>query len=250
MLPEENELARLEDEQAELKERVSAAELELEAIKTETARFQSRYYQAVGRLYVQLDELDAEIARVQSQQAPNDLSLKAHADAAKQKAQKSADEAGLVGAQPKEPPVVSPELKQAYRRAVKLMHPDLTVTDQEYRRRTELMALVNLAYERGDQGAIEKLIEEFGEDPEWIVGEDIGSRIVKTLRRNAQLRRRLDEIQQEVDLLRKSEISQLKRNIEKAEAKGDDPISDLAQHLMQEISSRKSRLEATREQAG
>jgi predicted nucleic acid-binding Zn-ribbon protein len=53
MLPEERELARLEAEQSELKEHVSAAELELETIKTETARFQSRYYEAVGSLYVQ-----------------------------------------------------------------------------------------------------------------------------------------------------------------------------------------------------
>ena len=108
----------------------------------------------------------------------------------------------------------------------------------------------NLAYERGDQAAIEKAIEEFGQDPELVVGEDIGSRIVKTLRRNAQLRRRLDQIQQEIDALRQSEISQLKRNIEEAEAKGDDPLGDLARQLMQELSARKVRLEAMREQAG
>jgi hypothetical protein len=246
MLPEEKELARLEAEQAELKERVSAAELELETIKTETALFQSRYYQAVGQLYVQLDELDAAIAKLRLQQAPNDFTLKAHAEAAEQKAQKSAEEAGFVTAQPKPSPVISPELKQAYRQAVKLMHPDLTVTDHEHRRRTELMALVNLAYERGDQAAIEKLIEEFGEDPEWIIGEDIGSRIVKAVRRNAQLRRRLGQIQQEIDASQKSEIFQLKQNIEQAEAKGDDPLADLAQQLMQEISNRKMRLEAMR----
>jgi hypothetical protein len=250
VLPEEKELARLEAEQSELKEHVSAAELELETIKTETVRFQSRYYEAVGRLYLRLDEFDAEIARVQSKQTPNDLSLKAQAEAAKQKAQQSADEAGLVRTQPKPTPFVSPELKQAYRRAVKLIHPDLAVTDHGHRRRTELMAVVNLAYERGDQAAIEKAIEEFGQDPELVVGEDIGSRIVKTLRRNAQLRRRLDQIQQEIDALRQSEISQLKRNIEEAEAKGDDPLVELAQQLTQEISNRKVRLEAMRERAG
>jgi hypothetical protein len=250
MLPEEKELARLEAEQAELKERVSAAELEQETIKTETAQFQSRYYQTVGRLYVQLDELDAEIAKIRLDRVPNDATLKAHADAAKQRAQKSADEAGFVRAQPKPPPVISPDLKQAYREAVKLIHPDLSVTEHEHRRRTELMAVVNLAYERGDQAAIEKVIQEFREDPEWIIGEDIGSRIVKAVRRNAQLRRRLDEIQQELDALQKSDIFQLKLSIEEGEAKGDDPLGDLAQQLMQELSARKVRLEAMREQAG
>jgi hypothetical protein len=215
MLPEEKELARLEDEQAELKEQVTSAELELETIKTETAQFQPRYYQAVGQLYAQLDELDAEIAKVRLEQAPNDFTLKANVDAAKQKAKNSADEAGFIRAQTKPPPVISPALKQAYRQAVKLMHPDLAVTEHERRRRTELMALVNLAYERGDQRAIEKLIEEFGQDPEWIVGEDIGSRIVKAVRPNAQLRRRLGEIQEEIDALQKSAIFQLKQNIDR-----------------------------------
>jgi hypothetical protein len=250
MLPEEKELARLEAEQTELKERVTSAELELETIKTETAQFQSRYYQAVGQLYAQLDELDAEIAKVRLEKAPNDFTLRAHARAAKQKAKQSADEASFVRVQPEPPLVISPGLKQAYRQAVKLMHPDLAVTEHERRRRTELMALLNLAYERGDQMAIEKLIEEFGQDPEWIVGEDIGSRIVKAVRRNAQLRRRLDEIQREIDTLRKSEIFQLKQNIEKAEADGDDPLRDLAQQLMRDITNRKTTLEGMREQAG
>ncbi|MGH8784183.1 MAG: hypothetical protein ACREYA_03695 [Cupriavidus necator] len=46
------------------------------------------------------------------------------------------------------------------------MHPDRATTDAERQRRTVLMAEVNLAYERGDQKAIEKPIAEFGQDPE------------------------------------------------------------------------------------
>jgi hypothetical protein len=244
MFPEEKELARLEAEQAELKERVTSIELELETIKTETARFQHRYYQAVGRLYAQLDELDAQIAHARMEQAPNDATLKSYAQAAKQRAKQSAEEAGLIEAKPKPPPVISQSLKDAYRQAVKLMHPDLATTEQERHRRTELMALVNLAYERGDQRAIEKLIEEFGEDPEAIVGEDIGSRIVKTIRRIAQLRRRLNEIQREIETQKKTELFQLKQTIEKSEQKGEDPLADLAKQLEQEISERKIRLKA------
>ncbi len=246
MLPEEEELARLEAEQAELKEQVTSAELALETTKTETAQFQHRYYHAVGRLYAQLDELDAQISNARTEQAPDDTTLKAHAHAAEQQAKRSAEEAGLLEAQPKPPPVIASGLKQAYRQAVKLMHPDLAITDQERQRRTELMALVNLAYERGDQRAIEKLIEEFGQDPEAIVGEDIGSRIVKAIRRIAQLRRRLGEIQQEIEVLKKTEIFQLKQNIEKAEARGDDPLGDLVQQLVKELSERKIRLKAAR----
>jgi hypothetical protein len=149
MLPEEKELARLEAEQAELKERVTLAELALETIKTETTRFQHRYYQAVGRLYAELDQIDAQIANMKAEQAPDDMTLKAHARAAEQQAKQSAEEAGLSETQPKPPPVIEAGLKQAYRQAVKLMHPDLAITEHERQRRTKLMALVNLAYERG-----------------------------------------------------------------------------------------------------
>ena len=92
------------------------------------------------------------------------------------------------------------------------------------------MALVNLAYERGDQKAIEKIIQNFGEDPEAIVGEDTASRIVKAIRRIAQLRRRLVEAQGELEAHKKSEIFQLKQTVEKAEATGSDPLGDLAKH--------------------
>jgi len=57
MLPEEQELLRLETEQAEFEEQVASAELALETSKAETTLFQHRYHQTVGRLYAQLDEL-------------------------------------------------------------------------------------------------------------------------------------------------------------------------------------------------
>ena len=82
------------------------------------------------------------------------------------------------------------------------------------------MALINLAYERGDQVAIEKIMQQFGEDPEAIVGEDTASRIVKAIRRIEQLRRRLAEIQQEMATHEKSEVFELRQIIEKAEAIG------------------------------
>jgi hypothetical protein len=105
---------------------------------------------------------------------------------------------------------------------------------------------VNLAYEHGDQKAIESLIEEFGQDPEAIVGEDIGSRIVKTIRRIAQLRQRLAELQQEIEAQRGADIFELRQTIEEAEAKGDDPLGDLAGQLKEQISARQTLLKTIR----
>lgn len=243
MLPEEQELIRLEGEQAELEDQVASAELALETSKAEIARFQHRYYKSVGRLYAQLDELDAKLARRNAEQSPDNTAAQTHAQAAQEQARKSAEESGLIEALPPPPQVITAELKQAYRRAAKLIHPDRATTDSERLRRTALMAQVNHAYEIGDQKAIEKLIEEFGQDPEAIAGDDVASRIVKAIRRIAQLRRRLSEVQQAMDAIQQTEIFHLKQTIEETEAMGADPLGDLAKELMQKVSERMIQLQ-------
>jgi hypothetical protein len=191
-----------------------------------------------------LDEIDARIADLRMKNAPNDPTLKADAHAAEKRAKQSAEEAGLNAPRPKPPPKIEPALKQVYRQAVKLMHPDLATTEHERQRRTKLMAFLNLAYESGNREAIEKLIEDYGQDPEAIVGEDVGSRIVKVIRRIAQLRRRLGEVHQEIEAHQKTELFALRQTIEKAEARGDDPLGDLARQLTQQIVERRATMKA------
>jgi hypothetical protein len=239
VLPEEQELARLDAQQKELEEQLASAELSLETAATETERFKKRYYHTVGRLYAELDELEAKIANARQKQAPNDPDVRAHAKATEERAKRTAEEAGLIESQPDSEPEITPTLKQAYRRAVKLMHPDLALTEKERLRRTALMAQINLAYKRGDLAAIERLIKEYGEDPEAIVGEDVASRIVKTVRRIAQLRRRIEEVTRELEALQKNDTYRLKQTIEEQEANKRDPLGDLARDLRDQIAEAK-----------
>jgi hypothetical protein len=244
MLPEEQELERLEVEQARLKDQVASAELTLNTVKTETATFRHRYYRTVGRLYAELDALDAELSRLRMQRDPDNPAVREQARAAEHRARKSAGEAGLLEVDPKAPPKIEPGLKEAYRRAVKLLHPDLATTEHERLKRTELMALLNDAYERGDQRTIDRVIEDYREDPDSITGDDIATRIVKAIRRNAQLRRRLTELEQEMEAEKKTEIFELKQRVEIAETIGGDPLGDLAKQLLQQTAERKVRLKA------
>ena len=244
LLPEEQELARLEAEQANLEEQVVSGELALETISNETDVFRYRYYRTVGHLYAKLDAINAEIARIGAALAPNDAVLRARAHSAHEQVKRSSEEAGLIEKKPKLPPMIDAGLKQAYRNAVKLMHPDLVISEPERQRRTKLMASLNRAYERGNLKEIERLVAEFGQDPESIIGEDIGSRIVKTIRRIAQLRRRLGQLRLELEAHKKSEIFELRQTIEAAEAGGDAPLEDLARQLTKEISEREAELKA------
>ncbi|CCE24005.1 J domain-containing protein [Methylotuvimicrobium alcaliphilum] len=242
MLPEEQELKRLETEEAELEEQVSSAELALETVKTEMAQFHYRYYRLVGYLYVEMDELDARIASEQAERYPDNIELRARAHDAEQQAQRSAEEAGLTESQVP-PAEITPEIKQAYRKATKLMHPDRATNEIERERRTIMMARVNRAYEAGDLAAIEQLIIDFGQDSEAVEGSDTGARLVKVIRRIAQLRRRLSEAEQELSEQKQTELYELMGTVGEAEASGEDPLGDLARQLTQHISERKVRLE-------
>ena len=82
MLPEEQELLRLESEQVELETQVAIGELALETDKAETERFQHHYYETVGRLYAELDELDTQIANTRLGQSSEDVIAQANARSA------------------------------------------------------------------------------------------------------------------------------------------------------------------------
>lgn len=247
MLPEEEELIRLESEQATLEDQLANAELALETIKLETNLFQHHYYQIVGRLYAELDRLVAQIARAEAGLDVDNPEAQVQAEVAEEQAQKSAEEAGLAEKQPILPPKITPELKQAFRQAAKLMHPDRATTDSERGRRTAIMAQVNVAYAKGDQTVIENLMIEFGQDPEAITGEDVAARLVKTIRRIAQLRRRMAEAQQEIDIQKTGELHELMITVTEAKELGGDPLGDLARHIIQQISERKIELEMIRQ---
>lgn len=243
MLPEEQELTRLETEQAQFEEQVASAELELETLKVELAQFQYRYYQGPGRLYAELDDWEARIAMVEAGMHPDDVEAQFRAQAAEEQARRSAEEAGIIEKKPPPPPEITPETKQAFRKAAKLMHPDRATTDAERERRNVIMAKVNRAYESGDLEAIEKLIVEFGQDPEAIQGDDIGARMIKAIRRIAQLRARSEELNKQLTEAMSHELYDLMITVQKAEELGSDPISDLVQLILQQISECKIKLE-------
>lgn len=247
MLPEEQELNRLESEQAALEDQVANAELTLETLKVDTARFQHQYYQTVARLYVELDRLIAQIARAEAGFDLDDDEAQAQAEAAEEQARKSAEEAGLTEKQPPPPPEITTELKQAFRQAAKLMHPDRATTDNERERRNVIMAQVNVAYAKGEQATIEKLMREFGQDPEAITGDDVAARLVRAIRRIAQLRRRMAEAEQEIAVLKADELYELMMTVTETNVAGDDTLGNLAQHIMQQISEKKIELEMIRQ---
>ncbi len=248
--PEEIELERLEGEQALLIDKLAANELDLEKTKGDVARFRRRYFSEVGKYYAELDELDAVIAALQARYNPSRADLLRLAVAAEEQARSSAIELGNVDSSLLPPLPASAEVKLAYRRAATLMHPDRATTDAERERRHGFMTRLNILYEAGSLPDIHSLIAEFGHDPEAIAGDDLGSRMIKVIRRISQIRRRLNEIARQLEILRGDSLYQLMIKTAELEVTGLDGLSSLKNAILKNISTKQVELRRLREELG
>lgn len=138
----------------------------------------------------------------------------------------------------------APALRETFKRAAKLVHPDLAPTDAERQRRTALMTRINEAYTRGDLAAIEAIISDEQGRPEVVTGDDVGARLVRVLRQISQVRRRLDELSALEAALRDDPLWRLYEVVVAARAQGRDRLGDLEADLRSRIASAQARLAA------
>jgi chromosome segregation ATPase len=234
--PEEEELARKREELAQLEAELADRELDLATLRTELHRFEQTYLRVVGVRYAELDELLAQIAELQAKQAPEDEDAQHQAAEARARADDTAraseDAAETAVTERFEP---SPSLKSLYRELAKKVHPDLADNEDDRSLRTRLMAAVNRAYEDGDEARLVAILREWENSPETVSGEGPGADLVRTIRKIAQVRLRLDAIQSEMDQLKATDLYVLMARASEAEAQGRDLLASMATALEEEI---------------
>src|SRR5437868_1145530 len=89
--PEERELSRKLAELAELDEALAGRELALRTLEVELHVFEVHYLAVVGKRYAELDALEADVAELECRREPENLELVERAEAARARAQESAD---------------------------------------------------------------------------------------------------------------------------------------------------------------
>jgi len=247
--PEDEHLAEQERLLAELTEQLATKETEFATTGTEFARFRGAYMHRFAPLYAELDRLEADIAR-RVALAEDTPAARANAAAAASRAEESAEaeaEAKASPARPEEtrkltaPP---PDLRDLYLEAAKKMHPDLAADDEERARRTILMAALNAAYEAGDAEAIQRILDGESARPEAITGDDVASRLVRVIRKIAQIRGRFTELVRLVDALEADPLYRLFVQVREASAAGDDLLADDEADLRTRIASAQAQLAA------
>jgi hypothetical protein len=197
----------------------------------------------IGVRYAELDELEAQTAEAKARLNRKDSNAQAEASRARAQAQESAWAAGA-SQEPVQQDNFKPSesLKTLYREVAKCIHPGFATDEEERDTRTRLMAKANRAYEKGDEGRLQKILREWESSPKVIKGEGPGIYLLRVIRKIAQVEDRLGDIETEIAELRVSELYQLKAKVEAAENEGRDLLAEMAARLDSEIAAARERL--------
>lgn len=203
-------------------------ELQLTGLRAELADFERHYLKIVGVLYAELDEIEARIAELIARRNPANTDAQDIARQARQKATESHSAVDEIALQISKSFRSSPELKNLYREVARRIHPDLATDEADRVRRQRFMARANRAYEEGDEVGLKAILEEYESSPDTVIGEGIGAELVRVIRKIAQAKRRLREIEGELILLEQLEIMELKNRVEEGEKQGRDILAEMA----------------------
>ncbi len=245
--PEELELNKKRKVLERLKDRLATDEEEMADIRAELEQFETNYKMQVGRLYAELDEIDAQIAEEEVMLNPEDVEIKRRAEEARERAAESAADAAEEIAENctfKWQPTT--EAKKAYHSLAKMIHPDLALNAEERERRHTLMAELNKAYEAGDQNLLNKLVDDYRDSPDLVIGDSIGDDLVRAIRQIFQVKNRLRELRVERLTAELSELYMLKTKIRDEQLEGRNLLDQMSERTRSHILKAKRRLENLR----
>lgn len=242
LTPEEIELGKKNRLLERLKDRLADREEEMVDLRGELEQFEAQYKMKVGRLYAELDDIEAKIAEEEYKLVPDDEEIKKKAEELRHRAEESAaSNEDAADCSFKWNP--TPEAKKIYHDLARIIHPDLALDPQEKEKRHGLMAKLNDAYAAGDQKQLNKLVDDFKNSPDVIKGDTVGDDLVRAIRQIAQIKVRLTELREEKLKAELSELYVLLEKVRAEAAHGRDLLTHMAERTKTAIQKTQRRLE-------
>jgi hypothetical protein len=239
--PEISELLQKSSQLADLENTLSQMELEFNSLQAELSTFQRRYTDLVIHRMIELDTIELSIAEYLLSTDPTNPDFcstfnkyKEQVDEGKKlNNYQSIDEINNDFSP-------SDSLKSLYRNIAKKIHPDLTTDDKERERRTKKMAELNNAYQNNDSNKMQQILKDWQSDPDNVSGIDIGSQLIKIIRKIAQVQKRLSGINAEIDLLKSTELFKLMEKSMGSSKDGVDMLIQMSGYLDSQINERRN----------
>jgi len=239
--PEEIELNKKRKALERLKDKLAVREEAMTELRAELEQFEANYTMEVGRLYADLDEIEAQIAEEEVKLVPDDEEIKKRAEELRKRAEESAANAeNTANCSFKSKPTA--EAKKAYHNLAKIIHPDLALDAKEKEKRHALMAKLNDAYSAGDQNRLNKLVEDFRDSPDLIMGDSIGDQFVRAIRQIYQIKNRLKELREERLVAELSELYILREKVQAEMLEGRNLIKQMAERTKTYVKKAERRL--------
>lgn len=248
--PAEIEYARLLIAIETRTRRVAALEAEREALEAALSRFAVELQARIGghraeinRLRLELAEYKRRIERLREdgdidpveveRQVAEEFAVRREAErAAEETARRRGEAYPPQAAQPQTDPGTEADILRLYRDLARRVHPDLARTEEERRRRSELMLRINVAYRDRDLLALQSLAREATlDDPVSPARSSEGKRSWAA-RVVARLDRTIVDLEAKVVALRRSDTYLLWQSPEASRAALDDLEAKTRQRLL------------------
>lgn len=241
--PEEEELEKKQTELKDLECRLANLELDLATFRSQLRIFEALYYRVVGVKYAQLDQINAQIAKLFAKRHPEDKEMWEKAKQAQEQAKESDETVADSEKETKRDFVPSISIKELYHKLAMKLHPDTTTDPVEKERRTRVMSEVNNAYEALDEGRLQKIFDEWQNHNDSVKGESIGDKLVRIIRAIKQADKRIKAIDKEIKDLEKTELAALRKMAADEKKKGKDLLEEMAKTAAGKVRKAKEDLE-------
>ena len=257
--PEDAEIEKHLAELQAKQEQIATLTLSLEDLKLDISRFETTYNAILGRLYVELDEVNLEIKEymqrihlVKEQEIVSeeeiDVRIQEFFNEERQKVSQQAqqvnqDEQAYEKIEAEEVPdkTTTKQLRKLYLKLAKIYHPDKSENDVEREKNEGMMSLINRAYEEKDILTLERLLST-AEDKEEIAGETKSEKRRRLKRENRKLDRIIASLKMEIGAIKSTETCKFKVEVEEAQAHGEELFGKLAKDLSRKLEASKRKL--------
>lgn len=241
--PEKIELNKKRAVLDRLKDRLADREVEMTDMRSRLEQFEAQYTMEVGRLYSDLDEIEAQIAEEEAKLVPDDQEIREKVEELRRRAAESAARANNENLETYSFRLrPTPEAKRAYHNLARVIHPDLALDAAEKEKRHGLMARLNEAYSAGNQVLLDKLVDDFRDSPDLVMGDSVGDELVRALRQISQINRRLKELRKEKLAAELSELFVLHGKFQAELSEGRNMLKQMAERTKTHIKKSERRL--------
>ena len=239
-----------------LTQEIAELELELATVQAEIADFSQRYHVVVGKLMVELDLLQAQIAALEAERQPEDSTLKQAAEQSQAQAERSQQEQQRFEEAPNNAKPNAPEakpfapsrdLKKLYRQIAQKIHPDRASNEDDRNWRTHLMSEATRAYRNEDEIALREVLTLWQEGPAAGTTNTSSKNTLET--QLQRMKARLAGIQSELDRLLASRLYELFIAARLAQRQGRDLLQEMAVTVDLQIAAARQRLQELQDAA-